>query len=73
MTTANLTPDESFDPRHNVTAKKSDRDLLKLNQPVIDLIATEEECEAMYPLCVYQQMMNRILGQDGEQKAIDAF
>lgn len=62
MNIAASTPDESFDPRHNVTAKEVDRDLINLSLPVIDLIATEEECEAMYPPGVYQQMMVKILG-----------
>ena len=64
MTAINSTPSEPFDPRHNITAKEIDRDLLNLNLPEIDLIATEQECEAMYPPGVYQQMMKEITGQD---------
>jgi hypothetical protein len=60
MNTANMTPDEPVDPGHNIIAKELDRDLLNLNLPVIDLIATEEECEAMYPPGVCQQMMKEI-------------
>jgi hypothetical protein len=64
MTAINSTPSELFDPRHNITAKEIDHDLLNLNLPEIDLIANEQECEAMYPPGVYQQMMKEITGQD---------
>ena len=69
MNTTSTTPDESFDPHYNITAKELDRDLIDLNLSVIDLIATEQECEAMYPPGVYQQMMRQILGRkaDGSQ------
>lgn len=68
MSTAPTTPDEPFDPRHNITAKELDRDLITLNLPAIDLIATEEECEAMYPPGVYQQMMKRMEEQNKESQ-----
>lgn len=66
MTTANPTPGEPFDPRHHITTKELDRDLLNLHLPEIDLIATEQECEAMYPPGVYQQMMKELTEQDEE-------
>lgn len=68
MDTTTTPPDEPFDPRHNITAKEIDRDLVNLNLPAIDLIATDEECEAMYPPGVYKQMMESILGPDKKQK-----
>jgi len=64
MNTANTKPDEPVDLNHNITAQELDRDLINLNLPVIDLIATEDECEAMYPPGVYKQMMKEILGED---------
>ncbi|QKG55034.1 hypothetical protein [Hymenobacter sp. BRD67] len=70
MNTISTASEESFDPRHNITAKELDRDLLNLHLPEIDLIATDEECEAMYPPGVYRQMMKQILGQsEGERQA----
>lgn len=72
MTTANPTPDEPFDPRHNITSKELDRDLLNLHLPEIDLIASDEECEAMYPPGVYRQMMKALTGPDEAQPAADA-
>ena len=48
--------DEPFDPRHNITAKEIDRDLINLHLPELDLIATDEECAALYPPGVYKQM-----------------
>lgn len=62
MKPATTTPDEPFDPRHNIRAKEIDRDLINLNLPAIDLIAKEEECEAVYPPGVYKQMTECILG-----------
>lgn len=70
--TTNPTSGEPFDPRHNITAKELDRDLLNLHLPEIDLIATEQECEAMYPPGVYQQMMKEITGQDEVPQSVDA-
>lgn len=72
MNTANTIPDEPVDPSHNITAQELGRDLLNLNLPVIDLVATEEECEAMYPPGVYKRMMKKILGEDGTYKPISA-
>ena len=69
ITTTN--PDEPFDPRHNIKAKELDRDLINLNLPEADLIATEQECEAMYPYGVYQQMMDSISGSGERQKPAD--
>jgi len=51
------TPEQPADPRHNITAKELDRDLINLHLPEIDLIATDEECAAMYPPGVYAQML----------------
>ncbi|TDN39845.1 hypothetical protein E4631_23295 [Hymenobacter sp. UV11] len=72
MNTANTTPNEPVSPEHNITTQELDRDLLNLNLPVIDLIATEEECEAMYPPGVYKRMMKEILGEDEAQKPTSA-
>lgn len=67
-----MTPDEPVDLGHNITAQELDRDLLNLNLPVIDLIATEEECEAMYPPGVYKQMMKEILVENEAKKPTSA-
>jgi hypothetical protein len=72
MITTSTTPNEPFDPRHNITDKEIDRDLLNLTLPAIDLIATEEECEALYSPGVYQQMMKEILGPHKTTKTTDA-
>jgi hypothetical protein len=72
MNTAITIPDEPVDPSHNITAQELGRDLLNLNLPVIDLIATEEECEAMYPPGVYKRMMKEILGEDEARKPAGA-
>ena len=68
MKTATTPPDEPSDPRSNSTAKEPDRDLTNLNLPAIDLLATAEECEALYPPGVYKQLIDRILGPDKGQK-----
>jgi hypothetical protein len=51
------TPEQPADPRHNITTKELDRDLINLHLPEIDLVATDEECAAMYPPGIYKQMM----------------
>lgn len=66
MTAIDSTPSEPFDSRHNITVEEIDRNLLNLNLPEIDLIATEQECEAMYLPGVYQQMMKEITEQNEE-------
>jgi hypothetical protein len=50
-------PADVFDPRHNITAKELDRDLINLQLSEIDMIATEEECAALYAPGVFEQMM----------------
>ena len=44
----------------NITLKELDRDLLNLHLPEIDIVATEEECAAMYRPGEYEQMQKRI-------------
>lgn len=51
------TPEQPANLRHNITAQELDRDLINLHLPEIDLIATDEECAAMYPPGVYAQML----------------
>ena len=51
------TLEQPADPRHNITVKELDRDLINLHLPEIHLIATDEECAALYPPSVYAQML----------------
>lgn len=51
------TPEQPADPHHNITAKELDRGLINLHLPEIDLIATDQECAAMYPPGFYAQML----------------
>lgn len=51
------TLEQPADPRHNITARELDRDLINLHLPEVDLIATDEECAAMYSPGVYAQIL----------------
>jgi hypothetical protein len=53
---------DAFDSRHNITAKELDRDLINLHLSEVDMIATEEECAALYAPGVFEQMMK--IGQE---------
>ena len=72
INTADTTPDEPFDPRHNITAKELDHDLLNLHLPEADLIATDEECAALYPPGVYQQLLQEIIEENEVPPAAEA-
>lgn len=45
------------DPRHNITAQELARDVLSLHLPARDLVATDEECAALYAPGVYEQLL----------------
>jgi hypothetical protein len=47
--------------RPNISDKELDRDIVNLQLPDVDLIASDEECAAMYPKGVYEDMISSIL------------
>jgi len=54
------TLEQPVDPCHNITAREIDRDLINLHLPEVDLIATDEECAAMYRPGFYAQMFKEL-------------
>jgi hypothetical protein len=47
--------------RPNISERELDRDLVNLHLPEANLIASDDECAAMYPKGVYASMVNSTL------------
>jgi hypothetical protein len=47
--------------RPNISDKELDRDIVNLNLPEVDLIASDDECAAMYPKGAYDDIVNSTL------------
>ncbi len=56
--------EEPYNLNHNISTKEIDRDLINLHLPEQDLIASAEECAALYPPGEYEQMIKSLLEED---------